>query len=171
MRFLFEIDPKDYNPNGKKCIRPSSRAIIRKDGKLFLIHSVLYDYYKFPGGGIEPNESKIDALIRETKEEAGLVIKEDTIQEYGWVHRIHSYAKHGCDIFEQDNYYYLCEVEEKIIEQNLDQYENDENFTLVLVDPREVIDINLNKPHGPKDQRMIIREAKVMQMLIEEGLI
>ena len=44
--------------------------------------------YKFPGGGIEKNESNIDALIRETKEEAGLVVIKDSIKEYGYVHRV-----------------------------------------------------------------------------------
>ena len=73
MRLLFEIDLKNYDENGKAFRRPSARAIIIKDNKIYMVHSLVYDYYKFPGGGIESNESNIDALIRETKEEAGLI--------------------------------------------------------------------------------------------------
>ncbi|MBO5542465.1 MAG: NUDIX domain-containing protein [Acholeplasmatales bacterium] len=80
MRLLFEIDLKDYDKKGKAFIRPSARAIIIKDNKVYMVHSLVYDYYKFPGGGIEKNESNIDALIRETAEEAGLVVIKDSIK-------------------------------------------------------------------------------------------
>ena len=50
MRLLFEIDLKNYDKNGKAFIRPSARAIIIKDNKIYMVHSLLYDYYKFPGG-------------------------------------------------------------------------------------------------------------------------
>jgi 8-oxo-dGTP pyrophosphatase MutT (NUDIX family) len=169
MRLLFEIDLKNYDENGKAFRRPSARAIIIKDNKIYMVHSLVYDYYKFPGGGIEKNESNIDALIRETKEEAGLVVIKDSIKEYGYVHRIKKANDLGYSIFIQDNYYYICDVENNILEQQLDDYENFEKFTLELVDPRVVIDINRNKEHGPKDLDMIEREAKVLELLIEDG--
>ena len=34
-----------------------------------MIHSIKYDYYKFPGGGIENDEDPVEAMIRETREE------------------------------------------------------------------------------------------------------
>lgn len=44
-----------------------------------MIHSLKYDYYKFPGSGIEGEKSPIAAMIRETREEAGLVVKSETV--------------------------------------------------------------------------------------------
>ena len=167
MRLLFTIDTKDYDINGTKFIRPSSRAIIIKDNLVAMVHSIKYDYYKFPGGGIEANESKIEALIRETKEESGLIIIPSSIKEYGYVHRIQKSDK--ADVFIQDNYYYLCEVEEEIVKQKLDDYESNEKFTLKYVNPIDVININKNKEHGPKDQNMINREAMILELLIKEG--
>lgn len=169
MKLLFEIDKKNYDNDGKAFIRPSARAIIIKDNKIYMVHSLVYDYYKFPGGGIEKNESTIDALIRETKEEAGLVVIKDSIKEYGYVHRAQKADEPSYSKFIQDNFYYICDVENKILEQQLDDYENFEKFTLELVDPKIAININRNKEHGLKDLDMIEREAKVLELLIKDG--
>ena len=169
MKLLFEIDKKNYDNDGKAFIRPSARAIIIKNNKIYMVHSLVYDYYKFPGGGIEKNESTIDALIRETKEEAGLIVIKDSIKEYGYVHRVQKAKDSDFSKFIQDNYYYICDVENNILEQQLDDYENFEKFTLELVDPKIAININRNKEHGPKDLDMIEREAKVLELLIKDG--
>ena len=169
MRLLFEIDLKNYDKTGKAFKRPSARAIIIKDNKIYMVHSLVYDYYKFPGGGIEKQESNIDALIRETAEEAGLIVIKDSIKEYGFVHRIQKAKDEGYSMFIQDNYYYLCDVEDEIINQKLDDYEDFENFTLELVEPRIALNANRNSDHGPKNKDMIEREAKVLEILISEG--
>ena len=169
MRLLFEIDLKNYDKNGKAFIRPSARAIIIKDNKIYMVHSLLYDYYKFPGGGIENNESNIDALIRETAEEAGLTIIKDSIKEYGYVHRIQKSDHDDYSVFIQDNYYYLCDVENNRINQKLEDYERYEKFTLELVNPMVAIDANRNKNHGHKDTVELEREAKMLEILVEEG--
>ena len=88
MRNLFTIDLKDYSDTDIVYKRPSSRAIIIKNGKIALVYSNKYNYYKFPGGGINESEDKIDALIREVKEEVGLIVIKKSIKEYGEVKRI-----------------------------------------------------------------------------------
>ena len=169
MRLLFTIDTKDYDIQGKSLIRPSVRSIIIHHDKIALVHSLKYDYYKFPGGGIEANESHPDALIRETLEEAGLVVIPSSITEYGYVHRVQKSITNDIEYFVQDNYYYFCEVEKEKVLQKLDDYEDFEQFTLEFVDPKEAIQTNRQKNHGPKDVHMIEREAKVLEMLLEEG--
>ena len=74
MRLLFEMDTKDYDRNGTAFIRHSARCINIKNGLVAMVHSIKYDYYKFPGGGIEKGESAECAMIRETREEAGLTV-------------------------------------------------------------------------------------------------
>ena len=169
MKLLFEIDKKNYDNNGRAFIRPSARAIIIKDNKIYMVHSLLYDYYKFPGGGIEKDESSIDAVIRETKEEAGLIIIKDSIKEYGYVHRKHKSIDPNYEIFDQYNYYYLCDVENNILKQNLDDYEKEEKYTLELIDPKIAINVNRNNNHGSTDLGMLEREAKVLELLIKDG--
>lgn len=165
MRLLFNIG----NCRIKDTVyqRDSYRAIIIKDNKVAMVHSLKYDYYKFPGGGMEENESYVDTLTRETKEEAGLIIKTESIKEYGLVHRIDKLKEGGT--FIQDNYYYLCDVEKETVNQKLDEYEADEGFTMEFTDAHKAIEINRNKDHGPKSKDMIEREARVLELLIEEG--
>ena len=167
MRILFEMDKKDYTPNGSVFSRPSARAIIIKDGKIAMVYSKKYNYYKFPGGGIESDEYMEDTLIREVLEETGLCVIRDSIQEYGQVHRIQKGTKE--DIFIQDNYYFLCCVKEDIKKQNLDSYEADEGFTLVFSDPQHAINVNRSNILDDFSQVMLEREALVLELLIQEG--
>ena len=135
-----------------------------------MIHSLKYDYFKFPGGGIEKNETPITAMIRETREEAGLVVKPETIKEYGYVHRIQRSNKNPTECFIQDNYYFLCDVEEDIVPQSLDNYEADEAYTMEFVEPEIAIMKNRNVIASPYDPNMFEREACVIEMLLAEGL-
>lgn len=169
MRLLFEIDTKDYDPNGKAFVRPSVRGIIIRDGKVAMVHSLKYDYYKFPGGGMEDGESLEESLLREVSEESGLQVIPHSIREYGLVHRVQKSDR--ADIFIQDNYYFLCEVQAKVGTQQLDDYEAEECFTLEYVDPIHAIRINREVDHGPKDQIMLEREARVLELMIQEGII
>ena len=171
MRLLFEMDKKDYGECTRSFTRDSARSIIIRNGKIAMIHSLKYDYYKFPGGGIEPGESNVDALIRETAEEAGLTVIPDSIREYGYVHRIQKSTVEMDEYFIQNNYYYLCDVEEGVNPQKLDDYESDEHFTLEYVMPESAIRSNRTKDHGPKDPVMLEREARVLEMLLSDGLI
>lgn len=169
MKLLFEIDKKDYDLCKNILYRPSSRAIIIKKDKIALVHSLKLNYYKFPGGGIKENESNIEALIRETLEETGLTIIPSSIREYGYVHRIQRSEKDPNFIFDQDNYYYLCQTEEKTDFQNLDNYEQEEQFTLEFVHPETAVKINRSQKFDAFYSGMIERETLVLERLIHEG--
>lgn len=88
MRLLFPMDAQNYDPAWRVFQRDSARAILLRGGRAAMIYSRKYAYYKFPGGGIEPSEAPVQALLRETEEEAGLRILPQSIREYGCVRRI-----------------------------------------------------------------------------------
>ena len=166
---LFEMDMKDYESMERIFSRPSVRSVIIKDGRVAMVHSLKYDYYKFPGGGIEEGETLQEALIRETLEEAGLVVIPQSIKEYGMVRRTEKSDRMDVDVFLQDNYYFLCKAEEERASQSLDDYELEEGFTLEFVTPEHAINTNRYKDHGPKSLVMLERESRVLEMLTNEG--
>lgn len=171
MRELFVIDKKNYIENGTIGRRPSVRGIVIKDGKIAMMHSLKYDYYKLPGGGIEEGEQLEDTLMREVREESGLIVKKESIKEFGYVRRIEKGKIE--DIFIQENFYFLCDVEEMLQAQELDDYEEEEQFTLEFVTPEQAIEVNENADHGDKTDSqtfagMILRENKVLQIIKAE---
>ena len=171
MRELFVIDKKNYNPNGSVGRRPSVRGIILKDETIAMMYSKKYNYYKLPGGGIESDESLAQTLIREVREESGLIVKPETIKEYGCVRRIEKGRFE--DIFIQDNYYFTCETEEVLVEQELEDYELDEEFVLEFVSIWHAISVNECSNHFEKEEivtfrGMLERENRVLKILQEE---
>ena len=104
MRLLFEMDKRDYDDCTRSFVRHSARSIIIRNGKVAMVHSLRYDYYKFPGGGIEQGEEPMDAMIRETREESGLTVIPETVREDGYVHRIQKSNKDPKECFVQDNF-------------------------------------------------------------------
>lgn len=171
MRLLFKMDKKDYSRCTRSFVRNSARSIIISNKKVAMIHSIKYDYYKFPGGGMKDNETPVDAMIRETREESGLVVIPDTVKEYGYVHRVQKSNHDITECFIQDNYYYLCKTADETVPQRLDDYEAEEAFTLEYIDPNTAISKNRHVIQGPCDRMMLEREARVLELLIAEGLL
>lgn len=170
MKLLFEMDKKNYDQCTRSFVRNSARSIIIKGNKVAMIYSRKYGYYKFPGGGIERGENPVEAMIRETREESGLVVLTDTVREYGTVHRIQRSDIDEAECFVQDNYYYLCQAAEEAASQELDEYEADEGFSLEYVEPEIAINKNRHEGQRASDPMMLEREARVLEMLIEDGL-
>ena len=166
MRKLFDLDMKDYDEHGSRFSRASVRGIFIRGGRIAMICSTRYGYYKLPGGGQEAGESRLKTLIREIREETGLRVTADSVREYGYVHRVQKGATE--DIFEQYNYYYLCQAEAEAGPPNLDEYEAEEGFMLEFVLPEQAVAANRLADHGPKDPVMIEREARVLELLVKE---
>ncbi len=66
--------------------------------------------------------------------------------------------------------YYLCEMADEVSLQELDDYEAKEGFTLEYVEPDVAIRKNRHVVQRPHDQVMFEREARVLELLIAEGL-
>ena len=171
MRLLFEMDAGNYGQCTHDHVRDSARSIIIREGRIAMVHSLRYDYYKFPGGGIRKGEEPIEAMIRETREEAGLTVIPETIREYGYVHRIEKSISDPAECFIQDNYYYLCAAQEQGVSQDLDDYEAREGYTLEFVEADTAILKNRSVDKTPYSPLMFEREALVLEMLKSEGFL
>jgi 8-oxo-dGTP pyrophosphatase MutT (NUDIX family) len=166
MKELFVIDTKDYNPDGRVHVRPSARAIIERDGRVLVMYSQKYRYYKFPGGGIEAGETPQQALIREVREESGYTVLPETIEEFGSVLRRNRDAKDPEAIFEQQNYYYFCEIGDEKVPIKQEDYEIEEGFTPVWTDCLFSL-VRANREslrRGGGDPALIEREMRVFDL-------
>ncbi len=168
MKQLFTIDLKNYNPNGKKFYRPSVRGIIfNGDGDIAMVYSQKYHFYKFPGGGIEGNETHLEALAREIREETGMTLIPDSIKEFGEVLKIQNGDESGKDtIHIQQNFYYTCKVKDEIGSQELDDREKELDFVLKFVPIEEAIAVNSAfESDDAFKKQMAEREKRVLEIL------
>lgn len=148
--------------------REAVRAVIMQGGKIFLIHSNKGDY-KFPGGGVEENETYTEALQREIKEEAGYKychVKE----KIGLVveRKLDEYEENS--YFQMNSHYYLCELHSnEKEEQKLDDYELKQQFLPEWITIKEAIEQNEKLRHLPEMNKWITREILVLKELQKRG--
>lgn len=141
MIYEFLLDKRNYDNVTYRNKRSASRGIAFKDNKIILIKSDKYGEYKFPGGGINPNETKEMALIREFKEETGIDVVVESIKEFAVFKEIRKSAIYD-EIFDHTSYYYLVDVYDNIGETKLDDYEKEYGYNLVFATLDEAINNN-----------------------------
>ena len=165
MKVIGELDAKDYQPGWPVFLREAVRAIIFRGDQIAMAYSEVEHYYKFPGGGIEPGESHLEALLREVREETGLRIRPETVREYGVVREKRKSTIEPEKIFEQRSCYYTAEVEAAAGAQNLDDYEAELGYHLVWTDLPNAREANLERAAAPKFD-LLRREAYVLGLLL-----
>jgi len=127
-------------PNLPVTLRTAVRAVIKQDGKLLLLKSNKGDC-KLPGGGVDPNENFEQALIREVAEETGYV-ETRILYKIGRVVECKIDEYNDQALFEMDSHYYLCEISDVQVEQSLDAYEEDLDFTPVWLTLDDAVQMN-----------------------------
>lgn len=168
MKHLFTIDLKDYDLNWKKFYRPSVRGIILDDeGNIAMIYSKKFHFYKFPGGGMEGDESHLETLAREIKEESGMTLIPESAKAFGEVLKVQKGNEDGKDVIHvQQNFYYTCKVKDEITGQNLDEDEKPLEFVLKFVPLKEAIAANSAfKNDDVFLKQMAEREKRVLEIL------
>ncbi len=168
MKELFRMDRQNYNPEGNVYKRPSARAIILKDGKVLLNYVSKFDCYEFPGGGIESGETPECALRREVAEETGRIVVPESIREYGIVIRRQRDSNDPNGIFEQENYYYFCNVSDEYIPRKLDEHEILEGVEPVWVESLAMPIRRNRKAFDKFGEPFIQREMRAMDMADKE---
>lgn len=118
---LTESDIQDWER------RVAARAVVfDEDGKIGLLHVTKRNYYKLPGGGVDPGESVRQALDRECEEELGVRIDVEReiggIIEYRTEFRLH-----------QISYCFLASTTSPKGSPTFTQKERDDGFEVVWV--------------------------------------
>ena len=88
-----------------KTVLVAACALVDADGRVLLAQrpagKSMAGLWEFPGGKIEAGERPEQTLIRELKEELGIVVKEDCLAPL-------TFASHACDYFRLLMPLYIC---------------------------------------------------------------
>ena len=171
MQLLAEIHRSEgINIHGKTIHRHAVRAVIMRGDELLMIYSTKVGDYKFPGGGVNQDESHEQALIREVREECGMSL----LLIGNEICRVVEYDRpmeQEYDVFKMTSYYYQCEVQDGFGSQKLDDYEVNLGFEPVWIKLDRAMELNkvlLNVPHPPKrlDREVLILEYLKQNLLV-----
>lgn len=166
LSFNITIDEPNTISYKNTIERIAVRAIIMKNNHILLIQTSRGDF-KFPGGGVEKNESYEVCLKREVREETGYI---DCIV----MDKIGTIIERKKDEFEEDalfqmiSHYYLCDlVSEEKDELQLDAYEAVLDFTPKWVTVDEAIKQNDRLIDKFEQNGWLKRETYVLKQLKE----
>jgi 8-oxo-dGTP pyrophosphatase MutT (NUDIX family) len=150
-----------------KHVRTALRGIILRNDNILLIRTLKGDL-KFPGGGLEANETYEEALIREIREETGYVnVSIQTGNDFA------SYIERKVDefklhtVFESRSYYLFAEIkDDERVTLKLDDYEEELQFQAEWISIKEAIIQNtyaLLSDEGPND--WVERELTILKAI------
>ncbi|MET3659180.1 NUDIX hydrolase [Sporosarcina psychrophila] len=164
MIFNKVIEEQYIQVDSKVNYREAIRAVILRNNEILLIHTNKEDY-KFPGGGVEGQESHSECLIREVAEETGYVnciikdmlgtVIERKLDEYD-----------NTSVFQMTSHYYLCElINNERIAQQLDDYEFAQEFRPEWILLIEAIERNEKRINRFEKNTWVKREIFVLKEL------
>lgn len=131
--------------------REASRAIVfDEDKNIGILYVSKYKYHKLPGGGVESEESRADALKRECLEEIGCNIK--ITDELG---EIIEYRDKWS--LKQHSYCYIAKVVGEKLDPSFTEKEKENGFLIKWIKLSEALQLLEND--NPKDyEGMFIKE-------------
>ena len=78
-------------------------ALLIKDGNILLLRRYNTGYedgnYSLPAGHVEPEETFTQSIIRETREETGITLREENLQVAHIMHRNNQHGRSYVDVF------------------------------------------------------------------------
>ena len=168
MKLLYTLKDEEFPYEGIDHVRDISRGVIYNDKyEIALLHlnndkDTKFgprNYYETPGGGIEPNETPIEAFIREIGEEVGAEV--DNIEEIGLVEDDYNAIKRH-----NRNHYFLAHVT-KLHETHLLPYEIRFGIKARWIPYDKAVETFDNVPDTPISKLVRNRELPIIKMAVE----
>lgn len=141
MKRLLTLDLQNYTDDMPVLEKHTVRAVILRGGKMAMQCSDKGEY-KIPGGGVEGSESHTDTLLREVREETGLLVKPESITPIGEILELRE------DVFDKGvkyvchSYFYFCEVFDEVVETQMTASEIAKGFHPVWESPAAIVTAN-----------------------------
>lgn len=162
MKVLKILDNGDYTQDMPLIYTQTVRAVIMQDGKMVMQRSKTGEY-KIPGGGLEEDENRLEALCREVMEEAGMEINLESVRDIGEVIELRADKFEPDKRFERHTYYYFCKVTGKRFPLMLTESERDSGFECVWETPEHIYECNKERCKSPCS----IRDTLFIKMLLD----
>ncbi|MEC9485072.1 MAG: NUDIX domain-containing protein [Candidatus Izemoplasma sp.] len=167
MKLLHIFDRRDRKQGYLPIVyRNSVRAIIFKHGQLLMVHARSTNEYKFPGGGIEQDEIREEALRREVLEEVGRKVN-SVNESLGYTDQLYNDIYDDRKYFYLRSYYYFCEVTDEILKQNLNLYEQNLRFEPMWVSIDDALAANKKVMAKDTHHLWTEREIYILELLKE----
>lgn len=141
MQTLLTLDSQDYTDEMPVVEKHTVRAVILHEGRMAMQCSGRGDF-KMPGGGVEDGESHAETLLREVREEMGMIVLPASIRPIGMIDELRQDVfcpgvKYVCH-----SYFYLCDISEERLEPQMTASEIAKGFRPVWEYPQEICRIN-----------------------------
>ncbi|MCE5235563.1 MAG: NUDIX domain-containing protein [Clostridiaceae bacterium] len=163
MEKLLMIDAKDYTGDMPVFEKNAVRALILKGG-LVAMQISKYGDYKIPGGTVEAGESYAQALVREVREETGLIVDPSTIAEIGEIEEIRQDQFFKGQKYICHSLYYKCEVLPETVETDRTDNEIGKGYQLEWNTMRNIYDKNMRLQKEPWS----IRDTKFLELILND---
>ena len=149
--------------------RIAVRGVILNGLKAFVLKNNKGDY-KFPGGGVDAGESHYEALKREVQEETGYILGKIGKEILTAVERRTDIYKERA-VFEMTSHYYICQLSDEFVGQDLDDYEAELGFEPIWIELSDILTENLKLIKEVEDVNpWVKREVEVIKYLIGNHL-
>ena len=129
-----------------------------------MIHSTTVGDYKFPGGGVQADESHEQALRREVEEESGAIL-DSFGRHIGAVIEYNTAQEVDYDVFKMTSHYYLCQVRDNFGSQSLDPYEEDLGFQPEWINIDDALSANYSLLKQKEFPEWLKREIFVLEFI------
>ena len=174
MNILTEIHRSPgVNIQGRTIYRTAVKGVVLRGRTLLMVYSSKIDDYDFPGGGLHEGETHAQGLCREILEECGMSVSHIG-SEIGALVEYDFPIESDYEVFKMTSHYYQCEVQNGLVPQKLEAYEQELGFTPVWVDVDHALQRNRaalqsdNPPNWLKKDVFVLEYIRRNILLIPE---
>lgn len=162
MKRLLTLDLKNYTDDMPVIEKHTVRAVIFRGGKMAMQQSGKGEY-KIPGGGVEGSESHLQTLLREVREETGLIVIPSSVEEIGEILELREDVFNPGRKYICHSYFYFCGVEDKAVDTEMTESEIAKGFHPVWEYPKVICEVN-DEIQGSSWQK---RDTEFVRMLAD----